>query len=165
MAFWTQPDADPTRQYRFTIEVPGGPRGLNDVWWWARSIEKPSFEINNTAYQLGNHKFNFPGVLTWNPTSINIVDVESKANQLMSNLEKMGYEVPTSPGGAISKSAKGTVNNIIINQFGANGGTPIEKWTLMNVNITAVKFGSLTYKSDDLIEIELTIVYDYATYT
>ena len=39
MAFWSTNNVEPTRQYRFTISDGSG------VWWWAKSCDKPSFEI------------------------------------------------------------------------------------------------------------------------
>ena len=41
----------------------------------------------------------------------------------------------------------------------------IEEWQLKNAFITSVKFGDLDYNSDELINIDLTIKYDYATLT
>ena len=38
----------------------------------------------------------------------------------------------------------------------------VEEWNLHNAFITSVKFGDLDYNSDDLVNIDLTIKYDYA---
>ena len=68
MAFWTESASEPTRKYRFVIQAdaPGDSKG---PWWWAKSVSKPSYSISSNEYQLGNHKFKYPGILTWNNVS------------------------------------------------------------------------------------------------
>jgi hypothetical protein len=39
-----------------------------------------------------------------------------------------------------------------------------EKWTLVNPIIRSIKFGDLTYDSDDAVEYQIEITYDYAMY-
>ena len=41
-------------------------------------------------------------------------------------------------------------------------GTPIETWKLYNPWIKSVNFGDLDYESDDLVNVELTMRYDWA---
>ena len=48
---------------------------------------------------------------------------------------------------------------------GANTQNEIEKWTLHNPFITNVDFGQLDYSSDELLNITITIRYDWATMT
>ena len=55
---------------------------------------------------------------------------------------------------------------ITLNQYDSNpdgSNTPVETWQLHNPWITEVNFGSLDYSSDEMVEIELTIRYDWAT--
>ena len=92
MSFWTSPELEPTRKYRFQIQTPGS-TALGGNWWWAKSVDKPSFEINTSDYQLTNHKFKFPGILTWNDISITIVDTGGRAKALMNNLSRV-YKNP-----------------------------------------------------------------------
>ena len=70
MAFWNLPSVDPTRKFRFLMQSNGIE---SDQWIWAKSINKPSYEINTGEYQLGNHKFKYPGIATWNDITITIV--------------------------------------------------------------------------------------------
>jgi len=76
MTFWSANNVEPTRQYRFTVS------DGTDVWWWAKSIEKPSFDIDSQEHKLINHKFKYPGVITWNDIKISIVDTGAKVDQL-----------------------------------------------------------------------------------
>ena len=41
-------------------------------------------------------------------------------------------------------------------------GVVVSKWILKNAFLTDVSFGDLDYSSDDVMEINATIVYDYA---
>ena len=80
MAFWSTNNIEPTRQYRFTISDGVG------VWWWAKSIEKPSYDIDSQEHKLINHKFKYPGVIAWNDIKITIVDTGEKVDQLYLSL-------------------------------------------------------------------------------
>ena len=163
MAFWTEANSDPIREYRFTIQT-NGPSKLNGVWWWAQSVERPTYEVDSKGYQLGNHYFNYPGILKWNPIKVTIVDIEDKTENLINNLQKMGYETPDGrTSGAIQKKSDKAINDVIINQFNGKGEI-VQTWNLKDAMVTSVDFGELSYKSDDLLSITLTIVYDYATY-
>ena len=48
MAFWKDNTTDPKRQFRFKIDG-------NEIWWWAKSIDKPTVEVSSNSYQLINH--------------------------------------------------------------------------------------------------------------
>ncbi len=90
MAFWSNASgsaaAIPARKYRFKM----GPAGTN--WWYVNSVTLPSFDINTSEYQLLNHKFKYPGVLTWNPVTINIVDTEESVKKLRNTLATQSFD-------------------------------------------------------------------------
>lgn len=180
MAFWTENELDPLRKYRFSIQVPKkgsgtGVRNFNadgeDVWWWAVNVEKPSYETATQEFQLTNHKFKFPGVLTWRDITIRVVDplgdqLFSVTNSLMANLG-LSYNAPNESSvhkNHFSKEARGTgFDKIIIQQFDGRG-TPVEEWTLHGAFIKSVNFGQLSYQEDGLVEIEIGVSYDFATF-
>ena len=65
----------------------------------------------------------------------------------------------------ISKAAAvASLGNVAIHQLGSQGTEPIEIITLKNPWVKSVKFGDLSYDSDDLVNIELEIRYDFFTY-
>ncbi len=76
-----------------------------------------------------------------------------------------GYNPPTTPNSTrtMSKaSAAKALGTVYIIQFDAEGNE-IEKWTLWNSFITDLKFGdSLQYGEDGLVEISVTLKYDWA---
>jgi hypothetical protein len=53
--------------------------------------------------------------------------------------------------------------NVLIQMLTPNGEVN-EKWTLVNPIIRSIKFGDLTYDSDDPVEYQIEIAYDYALY-
>ena len=156
MSFWKENKSKPTRQFRFRIDGSG-------IWWWAKSIDKPSFDINTSEYLLINHKFKYPGVLTWNDVKITLVDAGGLVKQINDEyLKAAGYTNPQINTTGIQKNGfDGIGGNLIINQLDSDGKN-IEKWQLMNSFIKTVNYGSLDYSSDELVQIEMTISYDYA---
>ena len=160
MAFWTDVKSEPTRKYRFLISA-DGQGTLKGNWWWAKTISKQSFEINQSSYQLGNHKFKYPGVLSWNDIEMTMVDVGSGTKDLFANLEKVGYDIPTNKMTGIGKNQAGSIKQVAIQQLDSNGEI-IEHWVLYNVVITRISFGDMSYSDDEIVELTMTLTYDYA---
>ena len=160
MTFWSANNVEPTRQYRFTISD-----GEN-IWWWAKTCDKPSFEIETQEHKLINHKFKYPGVATWNDVKISIVDVGYKVADLYLILASSGYD-PTGSFNVegINKNeatdAFKSSGNFIIHQIDSDGKI-LEEWVLKNPWISSVTFGNLDYSNDELVSLELNIKYDWA---
>ena len=176
MAFWSdkQNIAQPLRPFRFRIQEtgvdptqPGSPDD-GGYWWWAKSATKPSFEISKDEYQLINHKFKFPGVATWKDVTIKIVDYQdnmdlrgpTKSFKFYEYLVQSGYSFGNVDG--ISKQQAST--QFVLEQLDADGGI-LEKWTLINPFITSVEFSELSYDSEELSEVSITVCYDTAELT
>jgi len=162
MAFWSDQQSiiEPLRKFRFMV---------NSNWYWVKSVTKPSFDITSNEYQLINHKFKYPGIVTWADIDITIVDSKEFGNSkgLYNQLSKIGYNLGGSSDGiSKTKAIEAKVNkddvNWQIQQLGADG-VAIETWKLINPWIKSVKFGDLDYSSDDLVDITITISYDSAT--
>ena len=139
----------------------------SDQWIWAKSINKPSYEINTGEYQLGNHKFKYPGIATWNDITITIVDMFGQTSNLFENLKSMGYNDPSQGGGAGIHKSDGVssfMNEFSILQLDADGGI-LETWELKGAFIKSVNYGDLNYSDDEIIEISMVVTYDYATFS
>jgi len=161
MSFWSGAEGgvEPLRKYRFKVLENSKPS------WWIKTVSKPSFEISMQEYQLINHKFKYPGILTWNDIEMTIVDIKDDTNgyksiSFMKKIIENGYYFDGSNVDGIQKKQEGY--NFAIQQIDSEG-TQIEKWTLINPWIKSIKFGDLDYSSDELVEISLTISYDSAT--
>jgi hypothetical protein len=173
MAFWSANDVEPTRQFRFKIQT-GNPQtaDASDNWWWAKSVTKPSFSINESQYNLLNHKFKYPGIVTWNDVTITMVDIGHVAKQWHMMLENSGYTPPINLDGEADRntSYQGVEKERMSKHFGEyikifqldKAGNAIETWTLRNPRVNSLNFGSLDYSIDDLVTIEIVIGYDWA---
>lgn len=175
--FWTQPQRDPKREYRFLVVFPNMPNGAT---WYAKKVKKPKMTTSKTEHQYINHTFKYPGRVTWDDVTVTLVDPVSPdaAQHLAATIQASGYVVPKTFNDVttISKArAVEMLGNIQIIQIDESilgsggdaqmvpGGQAVEVWTLKNPWIGDVDFGQLDYESDDLSKIELTIVYDFAT--
>ena len=161
MAFWSTGDIVPTRQFRFLVSNSSDGEA---VWFWAKGISKPSFEISSTEHQLVNHKFKYPGIITWNDITMTVVDTGQKTNELLERVRGSGYDYPTNFFGdeGISKEAYSDYFDEFAIQQLDDKGTAIETWRLKGAFLKAINFGELTYDTDDLVTIQLTIGYDWA---
>ena len=86
----------------------------------------------------------------------------------------MGYQFPDTFANATQttitkEEAKNALESVEIRQIdGGSAGTPaatIEKWTLKRCWIKAVSFGDLDYESDEIVNIEVELRYDWAEHS
>ena len=161
MAFWSTDTTQPTRQFRFLVSNSSDKEA---VWYWAKTVSKPSFEISSTEHQLVNHKFKYPGILTWNDITMTLVDTGDKTKDLMDQIIANGYNYPNNFENTegISKSVSSEyLDELTIQQLNADGGI-IETWRLKGAFIKSTNFGDLDYESDALVTLQLSIGYDWA---
>ena len=166
--FWNSSALEPKRQHRWLLQLG---KGLES--YAVKTTDKPSFTINESEHSFFGHKFYYPGQVTWNEISVTLVDpIDPDASAALHRvLEMSGYKTPDS--GDISNPMLDTVSKeksvqaigpqIVLAQYDGENNE-IERWTLYNPWVKDVKFGSLDYGSDDLVEIELTLRYDFAKY-
>ena len=159
---------DPKRKFRFTVEFQGIDAAQGGaLLWYAKTAAKPSFSIGEVEHAYLNHKFYYPGSVSWNTTTITMVDpVDPDVTATISDIiVASGYSPPTDATalGSISKAkAAGALGTVIITQIDSDGN-PLETWTLWNSFIKDVKFGELEYGGEgDLTETSLEIRFDWA---
>jgi hypothetical protein len=80
-----------------------------------------------------------------------------------------GYKYPSTDSisrRSLSKKAfTDTIGNVVLKQIDADGNE-VERWELINPIITNIDFGgTLSYESDDMVEVGCTITYDWAELT
>lgn len=167
MSFWTQNSLEPKRSFRFRLgSIEGlelGDTGRSPYWWSAKKVDKPSFTVSSNKYRLINHEINVPGIVSWNPISIEVVDVGKTVKSLIDQLKSFGYAPDDLANDKGLAKAKGLdqIGNIRIEQISGQGDV-LETWLLEGAFITELRFGNLDYSSDDLITLNITITYDYA---
>tara|TARA_Y100000034_G_scaffold135067_1_gene205556 strand:- start:1936 stop:2529 length:594 start_codon:yes stop_codon:yes gene_type:complete len=170
----------PKRQSRFLLYVGGIPT------WVCKSVTKPSYSIGESAHRYINHTFYFPGRLEWNAVDATLVDpLDPDISRAMLDITKMaGYHTPTNEAESQSLISKagmvGALGTISIHALGPPMGVQgvashpssmdrvqssvIEKWHLHNAWIQDVNFGSLSYDTDELVEVGVKFRYDYAEF-
>lgn len=169
MAFWSQNDVEPKRNFRFKVEITG--LAANSVLWWAKTVTTPSFDVSETEHNFLDNKYYFPGRVSWNEVSLSLVDPISVDAVALTNIlvEGAGYQVPSAIPSSESnfatmskKKAVSELGDVIISILNADGKA-VEVWTLNNAFLKSAKYGDLDYSNDDLRSVELTIRYDWAT--
>ena len=168
--FWSDAALEPKRKFRWLVYLAGMPQYI------AKSVTKPAFNVGSSEHNFLQHKFNFPGRLTWQDITLTIVDpiTPDATVSLYNIIRNAGYEIPTDVN-AVDGSGHRTISKanmvsalggeISIAQIGIEGSADneiIEKWTLRNPQITSVTFDTLDYGSDELLNITIGIKYDWA---
>ncbi len=171
MAFWSHDFSaearDPKRKFRFTVNFNGFLKDGGFVWY-AKTADKPTFTLATTEHNYLNHKFYYPGTVTWNEVSITMVDPTDPhaAAALSQILMNSGYKLPANANAdqrfTINKhKAVNALKQVTVSHIDAEG-KELETWTLWNAFITEVNYGSLEYGSDDLSELTVKLKYDWA---
>ncbi len=170
--FWTNEGSalgrDPKRGFRFHVQITQiGGEGNGSYFWYAKTVDKPSYEISTTEHDYLNHKFRFPAKTTWQPITMKMVDPTNPdmAATLSDIVTAAGYHPPSNQDDMTSMSkqlATVAVGRVVITQIDAEGKA-LEQWTLHNAWISKVNYGNLDYSSEDLTELELEFQYDWAT--
>ncbi len=179
--FWLNPTFEPKRQFRFLIEMSIGGQSLTFL---AKSAGRPNYSISENPHQFFNHTFYYPGRVTWETVDITLVDpVEPNGAALLYQyLSTIGVQVPVSFDVATAttitkESATEGVGKLVIKEIGTRArqrtgigqSDPTSRisgeWELINPFFTSVNFGDHSYDSEDMVEISLTVRYDWARYT
>lgn len=185
MPFFSETTFQPKRQFRFLVNF----SQVGDINFMCTDAAKPTYQLGaGTTHQVLNHKFKFPGIIEWQDISVNFIDaIEPNVGSKFYNmLLNAGYVQPVGRAdlfsGITKLSSTSAIGQVTIMQLdggtvgpipGADPGKAVagvepaqivEEWTLHNTFISQVNFGSLSYASEDLVKIETSLVYDYATY-
>ena len=66
---------DPKRKFRFIVSFNGIQAAQGGaLLWYAKTAAKPSFKVETTEHTYLNHKFHYPGSISWEEISITLVD-------------------------------------------------------------------------------------------
>ena len=161
---------DPKRNFRFKVEFDGiDAESGGALAWYAKSVTKPSFTVENVEHAYLNHKFYYPGAVTWNTITIEMVDplTPDVTATVADILQQSGYAPPATSTalGSISKAkAANALGQITITQIDSDGN-PLETWTLWNGFVKDFQLGTLAYGDDELTVTTLEVMYDWARVT
>ena len=157
--FWNLAESQPKRQYRWVMNIGGIPQ------WLIKKVNKPGFSISEGVHKYINHTFYYPGRVEYDKTSVTLVDpIHPDASAIMMDiLSNSGYSIPDNPNDTMTMSKARSVaalGRVAISQLDADGRIA-EQFTFVNPWISMVKFGDLDYESDDILNIDLTLRYDF----
>jgi len=174
---------EPKRKFRFLVKF----SSFHDESIMAIKCSKPSYELSGvTEHRVLNHIFKFPGIVKWNDIDISFIDsaAPDMSSKFWNSLNNSGFVVPDSATALTTGITKlgssislGTVTIKQLNGgvvaptgFGDDQGRDVQQtlitdqWTLKNAFIKSVKWGDLDYSTDDLVNIDVGITYDYALF-
>ena len=176
--FWSNARVSPKLSYRWVVAGMGGGSHAIPIYSLI-SFQKPSLEVHVSEYININDVAYKPGMLTWNPIEIVLVDAEIPEGNTTAQVYKMmgtaGYRKREGkPMSAIikSKGSQALGGQIIFQQIYADNPkkadaqetSTLESWTLVKPFITKVDYGRATYATEEVMTVNLTIRYDDARY-
>tara|TARA_R110001599_G_scaffold92559_1_gene242215 strand:+ start:339 stop:905 length:567 start_codon:yes stop_codon:yes gene_type:complete len=169
--FWSDAAMEPKRGFRFLVTLSFG---RQNVQYIAKSVSRPSYTVTSTAHKFFNHTFHYPGRVEWGTVSLTLVDAitPNTSHLLYEHLGTIGYVNPTNAADSnrktiTKKSATESISTFRIDEMGADDtglSIPVGNWKLHNAFITEANFGEHSYDSEDMIDVQLTIQYDWAQY-
>ena len=150
------------------------PNGEDSLTFLAKSVDRPSYTVSSNPHTFFNHTFHYPGRVTWSTITLTLVDaVSPNASEIFMNyLTNIGYANPKTLDEAIDttitkQTAVKAMGTLLIKEMGTGKGGKSEakgEWSLQNAFITEVNFGSHAYDSEEMIDIQLTVQFDWANY-
>ena len=164
---WASAGIEPKRKFKFILVLGDVPA------WVVRTAGRPNINVSEGAkHNFLGHEFKFPGRVTWDNIEVTLVDpIDFEASRrLLGIITEAGYRSPSSWAGdnenhrfSISKRnfVQGNLGTIQIQALNAEG-VIAETWTLNNAWISKVSHDDLDYGSEDLLNVSINIVYDWA---
>jgi len=173
MPFYSENTTEPKRSFRFLFELAGvGGQAMQS--YFVKDVKKPTLQMEaGPQVKYVQHTFKYPGRVMWQDVNVTVYDpggANDGGKILYNMIARSGYAIPQDTPGAGTRTAesisKRKANTAIgsprIKQIDDNAEI-IEEWTLHNAYLANVDFGQLSYDTDEMVNIALTITYDYAT--
>jgi len=185
--FWknSAPVQEPKRAYRWYISFEnlgseargknlGGWSSSRDALQYAcKRVDRPSVSVSETEHTYINHKFYYPGRVEWSEVSVSFVDVvgaDGAADIFLGMLYDAGYRIPDAANDSSAnlvtlgkQSMIDALGDVYITLVNAEGEVH-EKWILHNAFFKSVRLAGLDYGSEEMLTVDTSIRYDYATY-
>lgn len=145
-------DYEPKLQHRFVLEIDGIDSYI------VQSTQRPSIESTRKEIDYINTKRYVAGKYSWSTIDVVFNDpiVPSGAQKVIEWF-RQHYEFGTGTAGYKSDYKRPVTLKLL-----GPDGTFVERWKLVGTFIQSANFGDLNYGSDDLVNITVTLSYDYA---
>jgi len=145
-------DYEPKYKHRFQLQIDGIPAYI------IKTAQRPNVSSTRKEVDYINTKRFYAGKYSWETIDITFQDpIVPSGAQKVNEWFRQHYESTTGISGYASSYKK----NITLNLIGADE-TIVEEWKLYGSFLQNVNWNELDYATDDLIDIQATISYDYA---
>ena len=179
MPFWTSALSEPKRNHRFLLTLPNlktRDGRFQYQQYLAKLTGKPSYTVTETSHKFLGNTYYYPGVVEWQTIDVGIVNaINPDGNALLYDaLINSGYLKPNvqedvffspvvAPGTVNKAQSVDALGNVVIEELNGFGGL-VGSWTLQNSFLTKASFGNLDYSTEDILNVDITIRYDWADY-
>ena len=153
------PDAHhPSLQFRYMVTTSKMP----SMQLYGRSAQQPSFDNAPVSVEHINYYFKVKGKTRWNDITLSCYQFEGiTAKELWDYLNGSHQEVE----GATDMYAPSYKHDMQLMILAPDGATPVGTWKLIGAFIANASWGDMDWGTDDVIQCDVTIAYDYATFS
>lgn len=176
MAFWSDNSLDPKRQFKFKVTFgTAGSAPISLPYYMAQSADRPTYKISDSGkIDFLDKVYHYPGKVTWEPVKIKFVDAvsnqdnaEGTQKRVYNYLANAGWINPAEAGANNGNLAsigkpKAVIPLITVETLNS-AGTSVDKFQLNNAFITSFTANNLAYASEEILTLELTLRYDWAS--
>lgn len=157
------------QSFRFVLEV----SGMNVAF--IKDVKRPSFSVEYQEYDYLGYMTKFPKKLKWDTVSFTVIETHdpkvlgSVLGNLLQKVQTTGYTYPSNiiPENFKNLSKKNLTlgfGTMIIKSLDPDGAV-VDSWRIYNPMIGKITPSQLSYGSDDLTNIQVEVVYDWAEYS
>lgn len=156
------------QSFRFILQV----SGLNVAF--IQDVTRPSLNIDHKQYDYLGYTLNYPNKIKWNNVTFTVIEshdpelLGSVLGNLMQKVQTTAYSPPTlvnrdSFKNLSKKNLIADFGNIFIKTLDPDGQV-VDTWKLYNPSIVKLTPSPLKYSDDNLTNISVELVYDWAEY-
>ena len=164
---WASATVEPKRKFKFILTLGDIPA------WVVKSASRPNLTVSIGAkHSFLGHEFKYPGRVTWENIDITLVepidpDISAVVLQVV---EKAGYTLPSkwtagNEGWRTTlskrKFSSNNLGDVSVKMLDSDGNM-VERWTLRNAWVSNLNYSDLDYGGEELTELKITLVFDYA---
>jgi hypothetical protein len=147
----------PSLQFRYMVTsgmLPGAS-------FYARSAQQPSIEQNPVTVEHINAYFKVKGKTRWNDITLSCYQFEGMTVKQLWDYLNNHHQQVASATDQYAPVYKHDMTLMILNPM----GIPVGTWTLIGAFIANASWGDMDWGTDDVMQCEITIAYDWARYS
>jgi hypothetical protein len=156
----------PKLQYRFRISFEGfGVSGsTTELTKQVAEAGRPAVEYEDQTIDVYNSRVHYAGKYKWSPITVKLRDdVTGAVSKLVGEQNQKQFDFFEQSSAASGGDYKFTMRVEMLD--GGNGAsTPnvLETWEIYGCYVQKTTYGTLAYKNNEAVQIELSIIYDNA---